>query len=254
MNIVPISAFSDNYIWALVNNDRAVFSCVDPGDANPVLHFAQEHHLKLESIFITHHHDDHIGGLKTLIEHFPDCIVYGPVDPRIPFITNPVTKDDVLKLSDYTFQVLSNPGHTSTHISYFEPNQHWLFCGDTLFSAGCGRVFDGTMEQLYQSLLLFKTLPKTTAIFCAHEYTQQNLRFAQAVEPNNTTVNNYLSHLKNDSIICSLPSTLAQELLINPFLRLDEPDVQKYAQQHGAQSQATKEIFSVLREQKNQFK
>ncbi|RUR07497.1 hydroxyacylglutathione hydrolase [Legionella sp. km772] len=254
MTIVPISAFSDNYIWSLINRSKSLFSCVDPGEAYPVLSFAKEHSLTLQSIFITHHHHDHIGGLEKLVEHYPACTVYGPLDSRIPFITNPVKKDQILELGDYSFRILSNPGHTSTHISYFEPNQHWLFCGDTLFSAGCGKVFDGTLEQLYESLLLFKTLPQTTKIFCAHEYTQQNLSFAQTVEPSNAEVVKFLSHLKNDSITCSLPSTLAHELLINPFLRLAEPEVQKYAYRHGAQSNAPQEIFSILREQKNQFR
>jgi len=253
MTIVPISAFSDNYIWALINKDEGVFSCVDPGDAQPVLDFAQKNNLKLKSILITHHHHDHIGGLKELIEHYPSCLVYGPADSRIPFITHPVIKDHTFTLETYSFQVLSNPGHTSSHISYFEPNEHWLFCGDTLFSAGCGRVFDGTLEQLYQSLLLFKSLPKSTKIFCAHEYTQQNLRFAQTVEPHNKIITQYLAHLQNDSIACSLPSTLEQELLINPFLRLEEQEVQDYAQQHGAHSYNAQEIFAVLREQKNIF-
>lgn len=254
MTIVPISAFSDNYIWALINKDEGGFSCVDPGDANPVLHFAQENHLRLNSIFITHHHNDHIGGLKKLIEHYPSCPVYGPIDSRIPFITNPLVRDQILNLGKYSFHILSNPGHTSTHISYFEPDKHWLFCGDTLFSAGCGRVFDGTLEQLYQSLLLFKALPKTTEIYCAHEYTQQNLRFAHTVEPNNKVVSKYLARLRDDSIACSLPSTLAQELLINPFLRLEEQEVQNYVHQHGAQTKDPQEAFSILRAQKNQFR
>lgn len=253
MNIIPIRAFSDNYIWALINKEKARFSCVDPGDAKPVLDFAIKNNLQLESIFITHHHPDHIGGLKDLIEQNPSCSVFGPIDDRIPFITHHVTKDQLLELENYSFRILSNPGHTSTHISYFEPTQHWLFCGDTLFSAGCGRVFDGTIEQLYNSMLLFKTLPKTTQVYCAHEYTQQNLRFAQTVEPNNLEIKNYLAHLSQNLDTCSLPSPLAQELLINPFLRLEEKEVQEYAQKKGIVSTNLQAIFSLLREEKNKF-
>jgi hydroxyacylglutathione hydrolase len=251
--IVPISAFSDNYIWALIDESAAVFDCVDPGDAQPVLQFAQEKHLNLRSILITHHHNDHIGGVKRLKEHFPTCIIYGPADPRIDSVTAPVQQDQLISVGAYSFQILSNPGHTSTHISYFEPNKQWLFCGDTLFSAGCGRVFDGTLEQLHQSLLLFKTLPITTDIFCAHEYTQHNLRFARTVEPNNTEIDHYLHYLKEHSISCSLPSRVQHELLINPFLRTDASEVQQYVLHHGARSLDSLEVFRILREQKNQF-
>ncbi len=253
MTILPISAFSDNYIWALINKDKTSFSCVDPGDAQPVFDFAKKNHLQLKSIFITHHHHDHIGGLKDLIEHNPSCLVFGPEDDRIPFITNPVHKDQLIKFEEYSFQILSNPGHTSSHISYFEPTNHWLFCGDTLFSAGCGRVFDGSIEQLYHSLQLFKSLPKDTKIFCAHEYTQQNLRFATTVEPNNIEIKDYLNYLKEHAINCSLPSTLEQELLINPFLRLEKKEIQSYAQKYGVEPENHQAIFALLREQKNKF-
>ena len=253
MTIVPISAFSDNYIWALVDKERGTFTCVDPGEASPVLEFAKKNSLKLKSVFITHHHNDHIGGLQRIKEYYSDINIYGPIDSRIPLITYPVSKDQVLEFEGFSFRVIENPGHTSTHISYFEPDQHWLFCGDTLFSAGCGRVFDGTLEQLYESLLLFKSLPQSTQIYCAHEYTQQNLRFAQTVEPNNKVVGKYLAHLKEDTIDCSLPTSLAQELLINPFLRLDKKEVQAYAQMHGVSLDNPQAIFGLLRENKNNF-
>ena len=252
--IVPIPAFFDNYIWALIDESAAIFDCVDPGDAQPVLQFAQEKHLKLRSILVTHHHNDHIGGVKRLKEHYPSCIIYAPADPRIDSVTNPVQKGQLITLGSYSFQILANPGHTSTHISYFEPNKQWLFCGDTLFSAGCGRVFDGTLEQLHQSILLSKTLPKATEIFCAHEYTEQNLRFAQTVEPDNTEITSYLEHLKKNVSTCSLPSRLQKELMINPFLRTEIDDVQRYAVHHGARSIESLEVFRILREQKNQFK
>lgn len=254
MNILPISAFSDNYIWVIINSDTQVFECIDPGDAGPVLDFASKHQLKLESILLTHHHPDHIDGVGKLIESYPSCTVYGPNDPRISYITYPVHEHQTIHVGQCHFKILFNPGHTSSHISYYEPQHEWLFCGDTLFSAGCGRVFDGTLEQLHQSLQIFKTLPPTTKIFCAHEYTRQNLRFAETVEPNNSFIQKQLQSIDQHPNSVTLPSSLAQELLINPFLRTNEPEVQQYALKHGANSNHSLEVFRVLREEKNTFK
>lgn len=254
MKILPISAFLDNYIWAIIDEETGVFDCVDPGDAEPVLQFTRKNHLKLRTILLTHHHHDHIGGVSELIKAYPSCAVYGPNDPRIPYVTTPIQEHQTFKLGHCILNILFNPGHTSTHISYYEPHQEWLFCGDTLFSAGCGRVFDGTLEQLHQSLHLFKTLPASTKIFCAHEYTQQNLRFAQMVEPNNLAIQKYLQEIQNHHFSCSLPSTLEQEKSINPFLRTDQPEVQQFALKHGAKSMSSLEVFRVLREEKNSFK
>lgn len=249
MTILPISAFIDNYIWAILDQDLGVFDCIDPGDAAPVLDFAKKNELKLRTILLTHHHDDHIGGVNELLQVYPNCIIYGPKDLRIPQAQIIVAPGQHIQVGLYTFDILFNPGHTSSHISYFEPQEHWLFCGDTLFSAGCGRVFDGTLEQLHQSLELFKTLPLSTKIYCAHEYTQQNLRFAQIVEPNNASIKEELSHQKG----CTLPSTLERELSFNPFLRTSEPTVIDYAMRHGATSKNSLDVFRVLREQKNVF-
>ena len=254
MTILPIPAFSDNYIWTIPDEAAGVFDCVDPGDAEPVMHFARTRHLKLRSILLTHHHHDHIGGVGELIKKFPECVIYGPKDSRIPNITHPVKEHETIHVGHYSFRILSNPGHTSTHISYYEPQQGWLFCGDTLFSAGCGRVFDGTLQELHQSMNLFKSFPATTKVFCAHEYTEQNLRFAQTVEPHNVTIQNYLQKIQQESPPCTLPSTIENELLINPFLRTHIPEVYVYARQHGAASSDSLEVFRTLREQKNFFK
>lgn len=254
MSIIAIPAFTDNYIWAILNTEAGVFDCVDPGDAQPVLRFADTQQLKLRSILLTHHHHDHIGGVCDLLKAYPDCIVYGPADPRIQGINHPVQNHQTIQVGHYFFQILFNPGHTSSHISYYEAQQGWLFCGDTLFSAGCGRVFDGTLEQLHQSMQLFKSLPATTKVFCAHEYTAQNLRFAQSVEPNNQFIQNYINKIEQQFPSCTLPSTLDNELQMNPFLRTEMQEVQAYALQHGALSKESLEIFRVLREQKNQFK
>jgi|HubBroStandDraft_6_1064221.scaffolds.fasta_scaffold206125_2 hydroxyacylglutathione hydrolase len=254
MTVFPIPAFLDNYIWAIVDDKKGLFDCVDPGEADPVLQFAKAHHLKLRSILLTHHHNDHIGGVGHLITMFPNAIVYGPHDERIPYVTRHIQARDIIHVGEYVFNILYNPGHTSTHISYYEPQQRWLFCGDTLFSAGCGRVFDGTMDELFQSMLLFKKLPLDTKIFCAHEYTQQNLRFAQTVEPQNSDILNHLEQLKGHATDCSLPSTLALELSINPFLRTEIRDVIDYALSHGALSSSSQDVFTTLRNQKNNFR
>lgn len=254
MTIFPIPAFLDNYIWAIIDKEAGVFDCVDPGEADPVLDFATLHHLKLRTILLTHHHNDHIGGVHQLIKAYPSCIVYGPNDVRIPYITNYVQENQTIQVGQFSFHVLFNPGHTSSHISYYEPQQGWLFCGDTLFSAGCGRVFDGTMEELHQSMLMFKKLPPTTKIFCAHEYTQQNLKFAQTVEPKNPAIKDYAQKLGKQSSLCSLPSTLNIELSINPFLRTEMKDVMHYALSHGALSSTSLDIFKILRNQKDTFK
>ncbi|CAM2995285.1 hydroxyacylglutathione hydrolase (glyoxalase II) [Legionella steigerwaltii] len=254
MTIFPIPAFSDNYIWAIIDKTEGLFDCVDPGDAEPVMQFAHANQLKLRTILLTHHHQDHIGGVSQLLKTYHSCTVYGPSDSRIPNVNSTVQEHQTIQVGTCVFKILFNPGHTSSHISYYEPQQELLFCGDTLFSAGCGRVFDGTLEQLHQSLNLFKTLPLTTKIFCAHEYTLQNLRFAQTVEPNNHTIQKYLQKIHNSPNACTLPSTLEQELLINPFLRTDHSEVQKYALTHGAATKNSLEIFRVLREEKNLFK
>jgi hydroxyacylglutathione hydrolase len=251
--VVPIPAFTDNYIWAIIDESLGVFDCVDPGDATPVLQFAESKHLKLRTILLTHHHNDHIGGVGQLVQSYPTAIVYGPNDPRIPHITHAVHEKQNIEMGQSNFKILFNPGHTSSHISYYEPDQGWLFCGDTLFSAGCGRVFDGTIEELHQSLCMFKNLPRSTKVFCGHEYTGQNLRFAQTVEPQNPHIIEYSKKLERQQDICSLPSTLELELSVNPFLRTDLVEVKNYASKHGAQSQDSLTVFSVLRQQKNNF-
>lgn len=253
MSVLPVPAFNDNYIWVLCDENNRFCDCVDPGDAQPLLQWLSDNQYTLRAILLTHHHYDHINGVQELLKAFPSCIVYGPDDARIAQMNRIAQEQDVINLPPYQYQVLANPGHTSTHISYFELQHQWLFCGDTLFSAGCGRVFDGTMTQLHDSLQMFKNLPDNTQIFCGHEYTQQNLRFAQSVEPNNQDVSEYLNDIINKPIHCTLPSTLARELKINPFLRTDAKEVQQYALAHGANDSSSLNVFTALRNQKNLF-
>ena len=243
MTIIALSAFQDNYIWIIKN--QADFICVDPGDAAPVLAFAQKEQLALNHILLTHHHADHIGGVRELEEYFPGVSVHNIFDSN--------TKPEFIQLGQYKFEVLSTPGHTGTHVCYVEANQHWLFCGDTLFSAGCGRVFDGTMSELYHSLQQLAALPDNTQVYCAHEYTRQNLRFALTVEPNNQTAQKHLDFLEANPSQNSLPSTLGFEKQINPFLRLDKPAVQAFVQKHAPNAQTPEACFTCLRHAKNNF-
>ncbi|CEK10957.1 hydroxyacylglutathione hydrolase [Legionella hackeliae] len=252
MKVQPVAAFNDNYIWMIIDERKAAALCVDPGDAQPVINFLTSQSLQLQAILLTHHHHDHIGGVLDLTQIYPDIPVYGPEDPRIPFVTHTLKPDTVLSLTPYNFKILGTPGHTSTHISLFEPTYQWLFCGDTLFSAGCGRVFDGTIEELFSSLQKIRALPEETKVFCAHEYTRQNLRFANLVEPSNLAVKDYSDELrKNDR--CSLPSTIGLEKKINPFLRTDTQNFTDYAHQRANNSRDPFIIFKQLRADKNNF-
>lgn len=250
---IALPAFNDNYIWAITNLDTSTFACVDPGDAAPVLSYAKDNQLTLNCILLTHHHHDHIGGVHELLTAFPDAVVYAPLDQRIPSRKTAVSAEDVVRVGNHAFRVISTPGHTASHICYYEPSMHWLFCGDTLFSAGCGRVFDGTMQTLYSSLHTLRNLPDDTKIYCGHEYTRQNLRFAATIEPQNHSINSYLNTLMNSATLLSLPSTLQMEKKINPFLRTDTPSLQNYAKKNGIDPSDSQAIFIHLRDKKDRF-
>lgn len=252
MKVIPVSAFTDNYIWMIVDERNAEVLCVDPGDAAPVLEFLKANSLTLKAILLTHHHDDHIGGVAELHHHFPAIEIYGPEDHRIDHINYYLREGDHLHFNGLSLKVLETPGHTSSHISLFEPDEEWLFCGDTLFSAGCGRVFDGTIEQLHHSLSRLKALPDSTRVYCAHEYTRQNLRFAAHVEPKNAIIEDYALDLQKQKG-CSLPSIISLEKEINPFFRTQIPDVIQFAVQKGAESDRSLDVFKQLRTEKNHF-
>lgn len=251
---IGLPAFTDNYIWVAADRANASFFCVDPGESAPVLDYARKTSQTLAAILLTHHHSDHIGGVEVLCAHFPDARVYAPKDARIGGHVQRVKEGDTIGLQEFRFQVLETPGHTATHISLLEPEKGWLFCGDTLFSAGCGRVFDGTVQALYQSLSRLKALPQNTLLYPAHEYTRQNLQFARKMEPDNEALIQYEKELARTPQTCSLPSTLARECAINPFLRTECPGIIASARKAGLSQVSPEGIFAWLRSEKDNFK
>ncbi len=255
LSITPIPAFNDNYIWLLKNNDKAVV--VDPGDAVPVEKALLEMGLTLDAIIITHHHHDHTGGVKSLCDTF-DVPVYGPHNSKFKGITVPLKSDDQIQLLGNSFKVKEVPGHTLDHICYFleDSQAPAIFCGDSLFLAGCGRVFEGSMQQMLNAMEYFKQLPSETKVYCTHEYSLSNLAFARAVEPNNSAVQELIINCQKDrkKDKPTLPSTIKTERLINPFLRYTEPSVKNSAEQFCEQQLISDlAVFSTLRGWKDNF-
>ncbi|HMA30337.1 MAG TPA: hydroxyacylglutathione hydrolase [Casimicrobiaceae bacterium] len=255
MPIIPIPAFRDNYIWLLREGRHAVV--VDPGDAVPVLAYLDANALELAAILATHHHGDHVGGIADLKRRF-DVPVYGPAREAIPGRTHALVQDDSIVVPGIglPLDVVDIPGHTAGHIAFVSPDEDLLFCGDTLFAAGCGRLFEGTPAQMWASLSKLAALPGTTRVYCGHEYTMANLRFASAVEPANPALPARVSReqAKRDAGAPTLPSTIAEERATNPFLRAEVPGVVAAASAHAgrALTQAV-DVFAELREWKNGF-
>lgn len=256
ITITPIPAFTDNYIWAIqADMEGSAITVVDPGDAKAVLDYLQANQLQLKSILITHWHPDHIGGIDTLRENFPDVAVIGPNSPHIPQITVPLKNGESIDVFGTTFQCLEIPGHTLDHIAFYSEAADALFCGDTLFAGGCGRVFEGDPAMMLNSLNILKSLPAKTLFYCAHEYTLSNLRFAIEVEPDNSLLQQRLiacqQQRQNDEP--TVPACIQDELDTNPFLRTDEPAVITQALNQGASSSDNVDVFACLREWKNNF-
>lgn len=256
LQIEPIAAFSDNYIWLLYDSAERAAWVIDPGDAQPVLRALAEKKLPLAGILITHHHSDHIGGLAALCAQF-DVPVYGPVETPSPAISQRLREGDTVRAAGRKFSVLTIPGHTLDHIAYFSAvPEPLLFCGDTLFAGGCGRVFEGTMPMMHASLQKLAQLPAATRVYCAHEYTLSNLRFALAVEPVNTALQQrqQRDQRKREQARATVPSTLAIELATNPFLRCTQGDVRAAAEKRAGHALASDaEVFGALRDWKDRF-
>lgn len=228
MDIIPLPAFRDNYIWLMHDGRRALV--VDPGDARPVEAYLAERGLELAAVLVTHHHADHVGGLRELLARRP-VPVYGPAAERIEGVTEPVAEGDIVRIEamGLAFEVLEVAAHTAGHVAYTSQCERpgLVFCGDTLFSAGCGRLFEGTPAQLARALAKLAALPDDTRVYCTHEYTLANLAFARAAEPDNAARD---AHARRCEALRAagrptLPSSIAQEKAINPFLRCTEPGV-----------------------------
>ncbi|RLV61196.1 hydroxyacylglutathione hydrolase [Parashewanella curva] len=257
LTIQPIPAFNDNYIWCISNQQKQAV-VVDPGSAVEVIRFLEKQQLVLVGILITHHHADHIGGIEELLSSYDTNIqVYGPNSKRIPQITHIVDDKTPIFINELgvSAQVINVTGHTLEHIAYLIDGN--LFCGDTLFSGGCGRIFEGTAEQMFTSLEKLSALPSATKVFCAHEYTLSNLTFALMAEPSNSLLLDYYDQVKqqrqNNEI--TLPSSIGKELEINPFLRCDQAEIQSKVSTkfNLSTSLDTIDCFTYLRKWKDIF-
>jgi len=287
MNIEPIfvegiKAFNDNYIWAIRSSNNNNLALVDPGDANVCISYLKQQDLVLTNILVTHHHNDHVGGIAALLDYAAQMqwpiTVYGPANENIAYIDNKLSEHDNVHLTKLNCElsVLDVPGHTKGHIAYvgacsnkLTSEKHpMLFCGDALFSGGCGRLFEGSAEQMHHSLSKLSQLPDDTRVYCAHEYTQANLDFATTVEPSNMNLQQYQAQVKvlrlqNKSTI---PSSIGLEKSINPFLRCHEKSIMLAADNYNNSGAITgtnaktsvstasaTEVFSTIRRWKDQF-
>ncbi|QUG76995.1 hydroxyacylglutathione hydrolase [Erwinia sp. E602] len=251
MNLTSIPALQDNYIWTL-NDDAGRCLIVDPGEALPVLSLLEKNQWQPEAILLTHHHHDHVGGVAELCDRFPGLTVYGPEETRGKGTNFIVADGDDITVLGNKFTVFSTPGHTLGHVSYF--SFPYLFCGDTMFSGGCGRLFEGTPKQMFESFQVINALPADTLVCCAHEYTLSNLTFAHTIDPDNAEITQYyhkIRELRAKNQI-TLPTKLELERKINVFLRTQDTELQKLigfetSPQHEWQ------VFATLREKKDTF-
>ena len=255
--VLAVPAFDDNYLWLIHDGRQA--AVVDPGDAAPVLAALAANRLTLAAILLTHHHADHVGGVLALADAYPGVPVYGPAREAIAGLTHPLAEGDQVELAQLqlALEVIDVPGHTLGHIAYHAATAELLFCGDTLFAGGCGRLFEGTPAQMSQSLAKLASLPPATAVYCAHEYTLSNLRFAVAVEPGNAALRERVATetAKRERHQPTVPSTIALERATNPFLRCDQAEIVESLQKAGRLPNMSEvAVFAALREWKNVYK
>lgn len=270
VNVTALKAFSDNYIWAITNKETSKeaninkAALIDPGDADVCINFLEKSKTILSSILITHHHADHTGGINKLVDYCQQkqwpITVYGPAHEDIPCCDVKLAHNDIVYLTDIGIDltVIDLPGHTAGHIAYFANNElePLLFCGDTLFSGGCGRLFEGTAQQMLKSLTKLASLPENTKVYCAHEYTQANLKFALAVEPKNEDLISYSKKVNElrAKEQATIPTSIKVEKLINPFLRSHEQAIQASAVEFDSNTQASSiDTFTTIRRWKDQF-
>ena len=251
--IISLRAFADNYVWTIRDATRA--AVVDPGDARPVIEYLERENLELVAILNTHHHADHVGGNADLLRRWK-VPVFGPRDERIREVTDRVGNGDRCTLPHFgvVFDVYEIPGHTRSHIAFHGGGM--LFCGDTLFAAGCGRLFEGTPKQMHESLTQLMALPDDTRVYCGHEYTVSNVRFARAAEPDNAALRELEGRAKalRDRDLPTLPSTIAQEKATNPFVRVREPGVVASASRHAGKVLSDPvSVLGAIRDWKNSF-
>ena len=253
INIEPIEAFSDNYIWLVTTNEGSIV--IDPGESSKTIELLKKRDLNLKAILITHHHFDHTGGIDE-VKLFSSAKVYGPKND-ISSIDVRVEVGQALSLIGIDFEIIELPGHTMDHIAFYTNNNGnpLLFCGDTLFAGGCGRVFEGTFEQMHESLMKLKSLPANTKVYSGHEYTTANLSFAKEVEPlNKNIISRYNEVLKlRKEGIPTLPTTIEIELKTNPFFRCDVEEIQDSLLKKFNSERNEQEIFKALREWKDNF-
>jgi hydroxyacylglutathione hydrolase len=255
LEIIQLAALTDNYIYLLHEAISGETAVVDPADAGPVFAMLQEKGWRLSYVFNTHHHADHVGG-NLQLKRQTGCKIVGAKSDRqrIPGIDIKVGHGDKIRLGDESLQIIATPGHTLGHIAYYCAESDALFCGDTLFSMGCGRLFEGSAEQMWQSLQLFKALPPSTRVYCAHEYTQANGRFALTLEADNPALQQRIdevNRLRNQNL-STLPSSIGLELATNPFFRENSPSIRQAVAANDAESAA--EVFARVRRSKDQFR
>jgi len=249
ITITPIPLLSDNYAWALRSGEDV--AVIDPGEAGPVIRFLERIHARLSAILVTHHHGDHCGGVGVLKRTF-GCTVIGARDKRMPFVDDCAGNGDIRTILGTRARVIATPGHTLTHVVYFFQDLRALFTGDTFFSAGCGRIFEGNTGQMFESLTTCAGLGDDVLIYAGHEYTEENLRFAQSVEPGNAAVHARLLEVRQlrGKGLSTLPSPLSIEKTINPFLRTNNPQIRG---QLGMEKAFDIDVFAELRKRKNRF-